>query len=299
MKDALRQNRLDPKVLYRTARQADLWRAVFRKHSPIHGNPEFTRIYQEAFAAVAAHAPARVHLIGLGCGTGFKERELCRALRALQREVVFSALDVSGDLVAEAARLLEAAGAERGRQIEGDLLETAGAFASVEPQLPRLLTFFGLCPNLMPAAVGRIFRSILRPGDELLASAHLAPARGDNPKDSLRAILPQYDNAETRAWLAEALVELGLADHLEPPSIEIGELDGIPAILGHARWRRDETLSREGETLSVRKDQPLRVFFSLRYTPEGFETMLRAQGFAAERLAVTTCGEEGIWSVRA
>src|SRR4051794_34902384 len=37
----LRENRLDPKSLYVTPRQADLWRAVSRAHSPIHGNPEF------------------------------------------------------------------------------------------------------------------------------------------------------------------------------------------------------------------------------------------------------------------
>jgi hypothetical protein len=212
--------------------------------------------------------------------------------------VVFSALDVSGDLVAEAGRALEDIGARSGRLITGDLLERAVEFAAVEPERPRLLTFFGLCPNLLPREVGRIFRAVLRPGDELLASAHLAPPRRDR-EESLRAVLPQYDNAETRAWLAEALAELGLAGRLESPAIEPGELEGIPAILGRARWQRDETVLLEDEAFDVRRDRPLQVFFSLRYTPEGFEAMLRGEGFDAERLAVTACGEEGIWSVRA
>ena len=57
---SLRANLLDPKLLYVTPRQTELWRQVFLKHSPIHGNPEFARIYREAFRRVVETTPERV-----------------------------------------------------------------------------------------------------------------------------------------------------------------------------------------------------------------------------------------------
>src|ERR1700677_179436 len=75
--DSLHANRIDPKFLYVTPRQSELWRQVFLRHSPIHGNPEFARIYRDAFAQVAERQPAgEILLAGLGCGTGLKELNL-------------------------------------------------------------------------------------------------------------------------------------------------------------------------------------------------------------------------------
>ena len=110
--ESLRTNRIDPKLLYVTPRQAELWRQVSLKHSPIHGNPEFARIYREAFARAAEMMPRdEVYIAGLGCGTGMKEAELCAQLKARGSRVLFSGIDISRDLVDEASQRL---GAGRG-----------------------------------------------------------------------------------------------------------------------------------------------------------------------------------------
>ena len=99
-----------------------MWREVFLRHSPIHANPEFARIYRDAYTRVGDLLPARkVMLVGLGCGTGMKEAELCSQLQANGRGVLFLAIDVSRDLVAESVHRLVAAGAEHQRSLVRDL----------------------------------------------------------------------------------------------------------------------------------------------------------------------------------
>jgi hypothetical protein len=294
---SLRSNRLDPKFLYVTPRQAELWRQVALSHSPVQRNPEFRRIYEESFARVAAdlRGVPKIRLIGLGCGTGEKEAQLCRALRARDgAEILFSAVDVSRDLVRESAQRLADAGAIPGRHLVCDLARPDAVRdwpPTQDESLPRLITFFGLVPNFLPSQVGDILRSVLRPGDLLLAGVHLAPVGGEENLDlpsAMRAVLPQYDNAATLAWLNAGREQWRLTHLIEVPEIEIGEIEGIPAFLGQARWK----------TCAPKDAEPLRLFFSLRYTPDLFNALLRREGFLGEQLALTACREEAIWRIR-
>jgi SAM-dependent methyltransferase len=289
---SLRVNELDSKLLYVTPRQTALWREVFLKHSPIHGNPEFARIYREAYGHTAdCLVGGEVHLVGLGCGTGLKEAELSRCLRASGRVVEFSAIDVSRDLVEEAARHVAETGAGAERHLVCDLaeidflkqwLDSAGRAA------PRLFTFFGLVPNLEPGSVVRLCREIVRPGDVLLVSVHLAPvSEGVDLASAMKRILPQYDNAETLAWLQAARDELRLREVIGEPRVVLGEHGSIPCLRGVAVWKSRAILEDE-----------FVLFQSLRYTPARFEELLRGQGLAVECLAITACREEGIWAVR-
>jgi SAM-dependent methyltransferase len=284
---SLQANRIDPKLLYVTPRQTGLWRQVFLRHSPIHTNPEFARIYADAFARTSDRLPpGKIALVGLGCGTGLKERDLYAALTARGHEAKFSAIDVSRDLVIESMQKLAAAGAEQGGNLVCDLAETEFISEWLDRTtgtLPRLMTFFGLVPNLAPALVARIFRAILRPGDRLLVSVHLAPVVTDLA-EAMQTVLPQYDNAETRAWLAAALEQFGLEEVLGAPEIAIGEVEGIPAFLAMARWRDNAR-------------DPLQFFRSLRYTPALFEDVMKREGFRLEQLAMTACREEAIWAI--
>lgn len=301
--ESLQANRIDPKFLYLTPRQAELWRQVFLRHSPIHANPEFARIYRDAFAQVVDRFQARkILLVGLGCGTGLKELELFSHLKACGRGTLFSAIDVSHDLVVESAQKLVAAGAGHQRSLVCDLAEAAFLadwLNRVAEDLPRLLTFFGLVPNLAPSVVIQLFRSILRPGDVLLASAHLAPVSDviELPA-AMRSVLPQYDNPETLAWLTAGLEVAGLKDLVEAPEMSIGEVEGVPAFVVVARWKSNEPFERWGHHFSPNRDEPLRLFHSLRYTPLLFENLLRQAAFGIELLAITSCREEAIWSVR-
>jgi len=301
--ESLRANRIYPKFLYVTSRQAELWRRVNLQHSPVHGNPEFARIYRETFARMRDHLqPGTTHLVGLGCGTGQKEFELYSCLKARGREALFSAIDVSRDLVEETARKLVAAGAGHQGSLVCDLAE--GAFLAdwldrVGENHPRLITFFGLIPNLAPSVVIQLFRSILRTGDILLVSAHLAPVgAGVGLAEAMRRVLPQYDNPETLAWLGAALEEMELKDRLEAPEMKIGEIEGVPAFVATARWKSSEPFEKWGHRFLPKPAEPLQIFHSLRYTPTVFENMLQQAGFRIELLALTTCREEAIWALR-
>jgi hypothetical protein len=302
--ESLQANRIDPRFLYVNSRQAELWRQVFLRHSPLHANPEFVRIYREAFArSVERLDPGRVFLVGLGCGTGVKELQLYASLKERGPDALFAAIDVSRDLVVESAEKLVAAGAGHRRSLVCDLAESdfVGKWLDrLEPDLPRLITFFGLTPNLAPAAVARIFRSVLRPGDVLLVNAHLAPVKSEAEGElavAMEAVLPQYDNPETRAWLAAALDYLGLEDRVDPPEIKAGRVEEVPAFLATARWKIGESFEKWGRRFGPHAE-PLRLFQSLRYTPTLFEKVLEREGLGAKLLSITSCREEAIWLVR-
>ncbi len=300
----LKTNRIDPKFLYVTPHQSSLWREVFLRHSPIHANPEFARIYRDAFAQIArAPLSGAVWLIGLGCGTGIKERDLCLRLKSTGRKIRFSAIDVSRDLVAESMRNLGSAGAELDRSLVGDLTATdhlSTWLAQQNPETRRVITLFGLVPNLAPEVAARLMGAALRPGDVLLVSAHLAPV--DESVDlaaAMSLVRPQYDNPETLAWLNAGLDQLDIAHLVERPKIRAGEIDGIPAFIAEARWKSAAPIERWGHTFHPDPEQPLQVFHSLRYTPALFEDLLRKHGFQFERLALTACREEAIWALKA
>ncbi|MCE0496669.1 MAG: L-histidine N(alpha)-methyltransferase [Methylacidiphilales bacterium] len=303
--DALRENRIDSKFLYFTPRQTALWREVFLRHSPLHGNSEFTRIYREAFARVAERTGAkRRFLVGLGCGTGLKELELHSTLAARGGEILFAAIDASRDLVRESAERLIAAGATHHGSLVCDLAQAGDIgrwLDDVGGDLPRIITFFGLFPNFLPPVITRLFRAVLRPGDLLLASAHLAPVTdgiGHDIPAAMNAVLPQYDNPETLIWLSAALEEAGLENLVEPPEMKIGQIGKIPAFIASARWKSAAPFEQWGRRFTPRPDEPLRVFYSLRYTPALFENLLKREGFAVERLALTACRQEAIWCIR-
>ena len=299
---ALRANRIDPKFLYITPHQAELWRQVFLHHSPIHGNPDFIRIYRESFAATSRNlGDQKILLVGLGCGTGRKELDLCSSLAG---KVLFTAIDVSCDLVMESVGQLIAAGADHQRSLVCDLAEVEfiGRWLDdLDGTLPRVITFFGLFPNFPPSVVTRLFRAISRPGDRLLASAHLVlvpEGKEEEISAAMKAILPQYDNAETLAWLGAALELWELEELVHSPEIEIGEIEGVPAFIGTARWRTNEPFVKWGVSFLPQKDESLRLFYSLRYTPALFEKMLRREGFDPELLSITICRQEAVWCIR-
>jgi SAM-dependent methyltransferase len=294
MAAALRENRLDPKGLYATANQAELWRQVALHHAPIHRNPEFRRVYERAFDALAARLDPveKIELIGLGCGTGQKEEQLYRRMKS--RDICFTGIDISGELVREAIDRLVGAGARHRRSLVCDLADVRGWSEWLDRETgpaPRLITFFGLVPNLPPSRLASILRALLRPADRLLLSVHLAPARaGVYLSAAMTGLRSQYDNPETLAWLGEALRAWNLADRVLPPEMVIGEKEGIPAFIGQARWKEEESSGAPGT-------QPLELFLSLRYTMEFFEGFLTRENLRAENLGVTSCGEEGIWLI--
>jgi hypothetical protein len=300
---SLRTGRIEPKWHYVTERQAELWREVSQRHSPVHGNPEYARIYREAFARAAAEVPAdEVVLVGLGCGTGQKEEALCRELIARGKRVGFVAVDVSQDLVGETTKRLVSAGARMLGSRVADLGEMGELTRWLRPtasDAPRLVTLFGLVPNLPPIVTPLLLRATLREGDAALVSAHLAPVDdGIGVSAAMRSVLPQYDNPETLAWLGEILDIWGIRSQLEAPVMKVHEVGGIPAFVAEAHWKSAEPIELDGEVFTPERGAPLALFLSLRYTPAMFESLLLSSRLRAELLSLTACREEGIWRVK-
>ena len=179
----------------------------------------------------------------------------------------------------------------------GLIMANGARMEGIEASL--FFTFFGLVPNLEPSLVTRLFRAILQPGDVMLVNAHLAPiGESTDLPAAMEKVLPQYDNAETLAWLSEALAEWGLTGKLDAPKMRIGEVEGIPALIATARWKSSAAFDEWGRRFTPKAEEPLHLFHSLRYTPELFERVLRDAGFVPERLAMTGCREEAIWAVQ-
>ena len=154
----------------------------------------------------------------------------------------------------------------------------------------RVITFFGLMPNFPTAAAQRLWRALVRPGDLLLASVHLAPANGVDRAAVARAmekVLPQYDNPENAdlarrrprvcqtlgRWCIRPASSSGKSREHRPSSAK--RLGKPPGSLTFVRW---------GERFHVDPDRPLGIFQSLRYLPETFEVLVHAAGLRAERL---------------
>jgi hypothetical protein len=206
-------------------------------------------------------------------------------------------------LVAESLRTLSEAGAASVRGLACDLDEAdfAGQWlARGDAGRARVLTLFGLTPNLLPSSVARLARAVVRPSDVLLVNAHLAPVgNGVDVDAAMRRVLPQYDQLETLTWLAAGLENWGIDTLAEPLRMGIGEVEGVPAFVATARWKYGVPFEKWGHRFVPDPAEPLCVFRSLRYTPDLFESIMEGQGLKLEMLAITACREEAIWAVRA
>jgi hypothetical protein len=80
--------------------------------------------------------------------------------------------------------------------------------------------------------------------------------------------------------------------------MKIGWIENIPAFIASARWKSATPCERWGHRFTPKIDEPLRLFYSLRYMPTLFEDLLRREGFVAERLALTACRQEAIWCIQ-
>jgi hypothetical protein len=287
---------------YQGARQAQLWLNVHREHAPLFSDAAFTQIFADLFARVVPeiHAP-RVCVVALGPGAGSKEGLLLEALVGAGIGVRYVPIDASVDLA-----LLSAQAAPAGV----DSIEPVAADLSIVSRLrpwleqragdePWIFTAFGVAPNLAPSELFAPLARAMRPGDRLLLSANLAGTQEapDAYRRACEAILPQYQNAATLAWLGAVLHDWGLSERLTPPAFSIGTVDGIDGFIASSVWREDETFTWEGAEFRARRGDTLRVFFSLRYTPGRLARALEPFGFVLGDRCITADAQEGVWSV--
>jgi L-histidine Nalpha-methyltransferase len=289
-------------VHYVSVRQTLAWLDLHRRLSPARSD-EGARLYERCFDEAVKDWPAQAcHVIGLGCGGGWKEALLLRRLHAAGVICRYTPLDVS------TAMVVTAAGAAREilpdlplHPIVADLAQVADLgplVASVtNAESPRLVTCFGMLPSFEPAVLRRALGSLLRSGDRLLLSANLAP--GADSRAGTLAVLPQYDNATTRAWLWGGLTELGFKredGELRFGVEEAEEIPGLWRIVGDLVLQRTAAVAAGQERFTFDRGDTLRVFFSYRYTPALCAEFLKAAGLAGNKPSLSASGEEGLFA---
>ena len=319
---ALGERRVPAQALYLSLAQAQRWLTYHAAWSPSRTDAALQALYGAAYDAATALLPAgEAMLVGLGCGGGTKDAELAARLagRAGRAPLHYAPVDASPALVAEAARRVRERGADAGGAGAGGaeigvhplVADLSGApalegwlraRAALDP--PRVLSCFGLLPNMNPSAFPRWLAALLRPQDVLLLSANLSPGGldADGPR-----ILMQYDNPQARAWYGGALAELGLSrsDYALVVQAQPLALEGLAMPPG-AAWRivvvavllEDVSLGVQEAEVALSATERLTVFQSLRFTADAAQALLAAAGLRVARRWVGAGGEEGLFLCR-
>lgn len=289
---------------YDTARRAHRWMQVHAAHSPAVTADDARSTYdQAARESVVGLESGSWGCIGLGCGSGHKEARVVAAWAAQGSSVTYLPLDVSVPLVliSREAALAQVPNLTV-HPIAADLTDVSDLSAVIDSLLPsgagRFFTLFGMLPNFEPEFIFGRMASWLRPEDRMLFSANLAP--GSELESGVRTVFRQYDNPETQAWLRTLLEDHGvLADagsvqfHIEP----------VQGFSGCARIAADWVVSRSSECVLDRESffwepgERVRLFFSIRHTPQSIELGLRSQGLRLSQSWIAASGEEGVFLV--
>jgi L-histidine Nalpha-methyltransferase len=296
---SFRTRRINHKFHYESHKQAQKWLAVHEAHSPARIDRECRRIYDDAFAETAkifADKPVRV--VGLGCGGGQKDARLIELLSRSGERVSYAPVDVSVPLVLVArGRVLKFLSAEKIAPLCCDLAlaDDVSALLNASRGEQRLITFFGMIPNFEPQMILPRLAATVRSSDTLLFSANLVP--GD-PAQSMRSILPQYDNEATREWLLTLLLDLGVERRNGELTFSIERVNGrVPLwrFIAHFVFRRLCSIRIGSEEMRFRRGEKIQVFFSYRHTPRTIERLLNARGLHVAQSWITPSGEEGVF----
>jgi len=292
---ALQRRKLPASFLYESDSQAAKWLKVHEKWSPARMDAGCLAIYDEAADRTARqNRHTNVTLIGLGCGGGLKDAAVARSLLASSATVKYLPVDISGELTLEAAGNSPAG---KRQPVVIDLTQTpdAGVFiADHAGNNHRLVTLFGMLPNMDALTLSQILQQLLRSGDRLLCSANLAP--GIDYDEGVRQVFPQYDNPETREWLMGGIGEIGIQPRSGELSITCDTAGvGLRRIVARFVFNQDITLNFATSKIFFQSGEALEVFFSIRHQFAMVEQWLTDIGLKVKSSWVTDSGEEAVF----
>ena len=277
---------LPASALYSHPSLARLWKKVHLTCSPFYRRPAVRRLYTQpttVLRVLLRHNP--YNFIALGCAEGLKESLL---LRKLPKPTLLLTADTCLSMAKFAARKLPAR-AKIARQI--DLTSPSSISRILTPRIPnskskaprpaRLITLYGVLPNLDPLPLLRCLVKHMAPKDLLLFSANLAP--GKNGRWGACRVLPQYDNPLTHKWLQG--VVLRTRPRLSPGSIHFGVYPDTT----------QSSLSRIEARWFVGSKSTHTLFSSRRPTLSQVESWIRTSGLNRIHQWIEPKGEEGVW----
>lgn len=311
--DAMRGGRVPGGALYATPFQALRWLALHEAWSPARRDAGVQGAYDDVWAALAAGlGDERWALVSLGCGGGQKEERFLRGHG--RRPAVALVADISPGLaLASHDRVAPWCPTHAGvidLEIQPGPSPWCEALISADGGgVRRVVLLLGMLPNLGLAEARRALMAWTRPGDWVVVSANLATAAAC--AGGLPGVLPQYDNAETRAWLSGFLEWQGLAATAFGWEVGVGPVavpwasGGVGATGAMARVTMDAVMRGPVEVGvpghgAVRwgAGGRLRVFESLRMTPGAVEAFGRWAGLEGVHGATDAAGNEGVWLLR-
>ena len=311
--ESFRTRRMNHRFHYESEKQAQQWLAIHEAYSPARTDDDCLKTYDRALSEIAAKITFdNIALISIGCGGGQKDLTLLKHLR--DKQITYIPTDVSLPLALTAHHRLGspssrlASSANNPTNIDHtnttqshpallDLTATPDLPSFLDsltpPNAQRIIAFFGMLPNFEPDEALPILASTLRPGDLLIASANLAP--GDDYRAGVQKILPLYDNAPTRRWLATSLTDAGL--ELSPTEIQftIAEINNLLRIEAHYHFNTSQTIHLGTEQFTYTPNQTFRLFYSYRHTPDLLRALLKKHHLIISHRWLTASAEEGIF----
>jgi len=274
---------LPASALYSHPSLARLWKEVHLTYSPFYQRPAVRRLYTQpanVLRVLLRHAP--YNFIALGCAEGLKESLL---LRKLPKPNLLLTADTCLSMAKFAARKIPAR-TKIARQI--DLTSPSSISRILTPPIPRsksnparLITLFGVLPNLDPLPLLLCLAKNMAPKDLLLFSTNLAP--GKNGRRGTRRVLPQYDNPLTHKWLQG--VVLRTRPRLSPGLLHFGVYPDTT----------QSSLSRIEARWFVGNKPTHTLFSSRRPTFSQVESWIQTSGLTRIQQWIEPKGEEGVW----
>lgn len=295
---ALRDGVIDNRFHYVGERSAGLWRELAACHSPAHADDGLAAYDAATRVAVTALGNGPVHLIGVACGDGVKERRILGALAAAGASGLSATpVDVSVPLVTAASEAMAAVpGVDATHAVAVDITAVTDLSPLLAPRREgtRVVTLFGVVSTLGPGTLEPAL-SLLAPGDLLMVSANLLPHRTGARDD----VMAQYDNGPTREWLGAVLGDIGVVDPGDITFRWSMDAAGAEVIVGEVTPSTMQVADVAGVIVDLPAGRPVRVLQSFRHTPTGLHSMLRRAGVDVMATAVSPSGEEGVALARA
>ncbi len=298
--ESLRSRQINHKFHYDSIKQTQKWLALHDVFSPSRTDADGAGVYDKSFAAATKRIGLpRIHVIGLGCGGGQKDKRLLQLAKLQGKEIFYTPSDVSVAMVLIAQQTARSVVAEKNCfPFVCDLAaahDVSEIFSGVKDlRAARLLTFFGMIPNFEPQQILPVLADLLRPKDWMLLSANLAP--GKNYLAGVKKILPLYDNELTRDWLQTFLFDLGVEKSDGVVRFDIEDCyTSLKRVVAHFIFSKRCQIHVAEERLEFFAGERIRLFFSYRHTPAKLSRFLHDYGITVVDQWITKSQEEGVF----